>query len=672
MPSPINKRLPELTKDELTIVLKNATYRGFNVNSLANEVAKNGVDKLAYNVLKGQVYIQSDDGKIKHRVKLNNINGKDHDWSLTRFFKMHVCNCCFDQDKYDARIDLLATELHNKIQKAEEKKQASPSLLSKKDFALMKTILKKQTDSTMVQIYEKGSDTPKILWANFNANSQAIQIRGVNNEIIEFHLGASVTCTVDGQPTDLDKIPADRSDWLMCTLKATIELSSNYAFKNKKIEIHVLKRGVEKSPADHLNKLSDALKAAVKTKQHPRLTVVLLKDNLSKGDGLDNGGISRDYLNSLCASLIENSCISFKSQKVSKLFMPVTTTKNDSVPGLTPMEQRSLNEIGRVMMFCYKSKPNTEDVKNNAYAIGQHFDDMLFEVALTLSSDELNKNFDELSMEVKAEMAKRVMEKFLKIDATNSESIKDKLALFELFLWKNNPLTQYNLAAAPEFAGEDFIDEDDGYSLDINKANEDPKAFVDAVCQGLLNEKCGDTTVAELIAPIFAIAQGLKSGCSSGEDWDAVRKVSSRDLNNKIQGSLDRNTIAASFQVITKFNDSEGFEKNIPWAEIEELNKKTQWLMNWIQNPKTDDEDIRKFLVYTTGSNSLPAGQKISICRQGKPYNPVPPAVTCKPALMMSSEPCGDEVVNDKTEAAFLEMLREQILNDTFFEINQD
>lgn len=715
MSAPINKKLPELTLDELKIVLKKSTYRGYNVNSLANSLAKNGVDKLAYDKLKNQVYILNDNGKITNKVKLDKIEGGKHSWSLTRFFKMHVCSCCFDQNAYDTRMDTLARELYNRLLntqvsdtdsesevqvqssetseqqsvQSEVQDQADGSVLTKKDFALMKTILEKQTRETDVDIYEKGNDFPKAsLTVSFDKGSQSIAIKDytVNSKTLEFKLGTPVTCFVDGQQTDLDKIPADRAEWLMGAFKAAIELSSNYESKNKKIEINVLKRGVEKNPADHLNKLSDALKEASKTKKHPRLNVVLLKENLTKGDGLDNGGISRDYLNSLFASLVEDSSVLFKAQKPSKLFMPVATQQGVAsddastlFPGLTPMEKRSLNEMGRVMMFCYNSKPNTADIKNNAYAIGQHFDDLLFEVALTLSADEAKANFEELSVNTKTDMAKRIFEKFLMSDPKNirdkvedtKKHIAEKVALFDLFNWNGGAFDGYDLNAAGQFAP-DFINEDDGYSIDMDLVNAKPQTFVNAVREKLLAETFGTSTVSELVAPIHAIAQGLKAACNSDYEWLLITGVTARDFNNKIQGSLNRNAIADSFQVITKFNDNDGYEKNIPISEINEMNKKTQWMKDWIQNPKTKDEDIRKFLVYTTGSNSLPNDQEITIQRQAKPYNPVPQAVTCKPALIMAPQSCGHEEVNDMDQDAFLKMLREQILNDTSFEINQD
>lgn len=708
MSAPINKKLPELTLDELTTVLKKATYRGYNVNKLAETIEKNGVDKLAYNAFTNQFGVLNADGKLKNKIKLSKIHSAEGDvklsWSLTRFFKMHVFSCCFNHEAYDKRIETLAKELHTKIQESEAKEKAEANILNSKDFALMKTILKSQSKEIELDLFDKGSDVPKAtLCVQFNKitefnKTESIEIwsLGNRNKSLVFQLGAVLTCLVDNQPTDLDKIPANKSDWLMGSFKAAIELSSKYALKNKKIEISVLKRGVEQNPSDHLSKLSDALREAVKTEDHPLLEVVLLKDDLTIGKGLDNGGISRDYLNSLFTSLTENSHVNFKSQKPSKLFMPVATQKGVSsdnpatlFPGLTDMEKRSLNEVGRVMMFCYNSLPNTVDFKNYSYGIGQHFDELLFEIALTLQADEVNTNFEDLSVNVKANMAKIIFEKFLRADKTNEDAaIKDKLELFKLFNWKQgNLLTNMNLNAAAEFA-RDFIDEDDGFSLDINAVIVDPQKFVNTVRENLLNEKLGTTTVSELIAPIHAIAQGLRSAQSSDFEWMRLMRVKARDLNDKIQGSLDRKVIAEAFEVKTQvLKDQHMVNKS--HQEIKELNKKTKWLKDWIESKETKDEAIRKFLVYATGSNSLPKDQKIFIDEQSPQldakkniirnvdgtvfYNPTPVANTCSHTILMSPVGCGQsDGINDKSEAAFKKMLYETILSVQSFEINQD
>lgn len=720
MSAPINKKLPELTRDELTVVLKNAAYRGFNVNTLADAVAKNGVDKLSYNINTNQFGIKNEvTGKLNNKIKLNKINGVEHSFSLTRFFKMKVFSCCFDKEAYNLRIETIATELHRQIQDAEQKEAAAAKLLPKADVILMKTILENRPSAKEFCLFDKGDDAPKAnLSVQYKADSQSLVIRNVDNpsESLQFPVDATGTCLVDGEQKNLDEIPADRADWLMGAFKATVELSSNYKFENKKVEISAVKRGVEKNPAAHLTKLSDALKKAVETKTHPRLNVALLRiakdsdiltpddvtrgDGLTRGKGLDNGGISRDYLNSLFTSLIEDSIVLFKAQTPSKLVMPVaiqegvsSNNPNDLFPGLTPSEQGVLSEMGRVMMFCYNSKPNTIDIKNNAYAIGQHFDDLLFEVALTLNAAAVDRNFADVDVYVKVEMAKRIFEKFLRSDPKNDvstpsairalqEKIRNKLALFDLFQWNGGPLNGYDLSALAEFAGEDFLDEDDGFSLDMGKINTDPEQFVNAVRKGLLNAKLGTTTVAELIAPIHAIAQGMKSICASNgqglgvnEVWNnTLRLAGIRNINNKIQGSLDRNAIVASFDVKTQVLGDDGFPVNIPNSEIQELNKKVEWLKNWITNLSTEDAAIRKFLVYTTGSNSLPNGQRITIDRQAQePYEPIPSGITCSCTLLVSPKPSGfKEGLNDWTEAAFIKMLYEQILNDKSFDINID
>ena len=680
-----------LTVDEVTHLLKNAAYLGYNVNKLACEVAKKGIEKLAYDAISNQVYIH-DGGRRIHKVELNKIYGKDHSWSLIRFFKMYVF--CFDRAKYDDRMNLLATGLYNKIQNAEKEAQRS---LSMKDFSLMQTVLEKQGDEAMVSLYENEADDPQeILWMELNKNSQAIEIKDAldSSKQLILQMNKSVTCLMDRKAIDLDKIPQDRSNWLTACLKKTIELSSQYEFDKTQVKIKVIKRWIEKNPEAHLSLLSNILKKAVTVEPHPRLDVILLKDNLEKGDGLDNGGLSRDYMNTLFASFIENSNSLFKTGKPLQLFMPVTKLKGflsedlaTLFPGLTSSDHRSLNEMGSLMMFCYNSIPNTDDIKNNSYAIGQHFDDLLFELALTLNAKEVNTSFRQLGLDVRVRLARCIAQKFLEASKADSTWIENKLALFDLYLWHGPSLDGYNLEAANQFAS-GFIDQKDGFSLDMLAVNKNPQGFVNVVCENLLNDKFGEVSIAELIAPIHAVAQGLKSMCKSDQDWDnTITNVSARDFNTKIQGNLDRNTIIAALKVETKMHKDDYLVER-PFEEIQELHKKRGWIVNWIRNPNTQDEYIRRFLIYTTGLNSLqknetifirgevatlhPDTKKIIYNDDGSLYySPIPRGDMCNKTLYISAKPSGNEVVNDWTEVEFLKVFNGNF-NTGKFEINKD
>ena len=196
-----------------------------------------------------------------------------------------------------------------------------------------------------------------------------------------------------------------------------------------------------------------------------------------------------------------------------------------------------------------------------------------------------------------------------------------------------------------------FVDEDDELDLQKIKSQwDDAKKMV-----------YGCLKLEEVVIAAFYIAQGMKSvihKTQKDSKWNTFAKKDFLTVSGKIQGSLDTTLIASSI-------DSSCNSLNAL------IRKKGDWLRNWIKDPNTTVHEIRNFLLFATGSTSLPHGQKIRLAKQYNKYLPVPKAHTCSYVLEIAPTACGalGPEFNDGKEEGFLRALQIAIANPTGYQM---
>ena len=202
-----------------------------------------------------------------------------------------------------------------------------------------------------------------------------------------------------------------------------------------------------------------------------------------------------------------------------------------------------------------------------------------------------------------------------------------------------------------DFIEAGFVDDDDELDLDAIKSE---WAEAKKMIYGCLK-------LDEVVRAAFYIAQGMRSVIHKTQKdtkWNQLAQNSFVTVSGKIQGSLDTKLIA----------DSIDSSCNSLTAMIR---KKGDWLRNWIRDPNTTVQEIRNFLLFATGSTSLPHGQKIRLAKQYNKPLPVPKAHTCSYVLEFAPNACnalGPEY-NDGNEEGFRKALQIAIANPTGYQM---
>lgn len=695
-----NTVLEDLSVSDWKKILKKEAFRGNHVAEVANAFKGKDLSALILDSAKARIYISemtATGTKESKKLSLTKVKKCKGSWSFARlayWIRKNCCCCCSKKEEFNANIENLAKAIHTKLQ-AELQKKRFPG---NEEIVMTRNVLKKGAIN-----FQVGEENPVFFQADYVEATNDIQIRNLlDNHSTYFKVNeAGQLVSIDDVPfTNVVSLADPLRDQFMACVKEALNQSATYGLsENKKfIAIKTPKRAAEFSPEAHLGKLSLQIKSAVEHKNHPRLKVTLLKQDLTESPGDDNGGVARDYLHSLIKGLCEDARGFFTRIKFSSLYLPKISTvakPEEFFPAANLIEANIFYDLGRAMMFCHRSKLNTEDVKNNNYVTGEHFDRFLFDLVLELRSQFVIKEFSDLSEGAKVNLAKIIFKCFYLRENAGTKHLDEKLAklmpLFHIFNWQEgDALDPFMIpeAAAGDFFG-DFVN--DTYdSVDQDAVNADPQGFVNTLKLSLLNYQWNGTSVCQLIAPAHAIAQGMFSVCQPQSDqasmsnhWDTnISGSSAQAFSDKIQGKLDRQGIINAFTIKTKILGEDGLEADLPGSQMNEIARKTEWLKNWIQKSETSDKAVRRFLTCMTGTNALPQGERLHIIAAPLPdmvdgaplYNPIPAAETCKFALILSPVSCPASVgsEHDSTESAFHAILDKYIGNVDSFDFTKD
>jgi len=433
------------------------------------------------------------------------------------------------------------------------------------------------------------------------------------------------------------------------------------------IDISMRKRGIKDIADHHLTQLVKNLETALKYYEDPKMEVVFLKNDGTREIGTDRGGLSRDFLDELSRGITEFPNLRFHQIEENGLKIPLTIAEASSEnrsPSLNSQEKDLYQNLGKLMMYCYHSKSKAHF--DLTYLLGRHFDDAIFKAALSLNSDEIDTPFEKLPIETKFNMC----EDLLKMRSGSANYINLLNATRKLWMAKDK-----KLMGAVEFVDQmGFLPEDldlknDLDEFDIVKIKAHRMTILNSLCDQLFTAGGEHGVLGRELAPIHALAQGLKafsqptipsSAASSAAQintrWNAqFLNMDVVEFSSKVQGTLDRETIVKQMVVCAELMTD---------REKREITKKMKWLQEWIKDEASEME-LQNLLRFLTGSSSLPAGKQIKIIKQveEEKYNPIPHVHTCSLTIEICPIPIGNEY-NDRDKENFIRCLKEFPLKD--------
>lgn len=451
------------------------------------------------------------------------------------------------------------------------------------------------------------------------------------------------------QPEGSTIVPDEFLNRLQVCFKQALQLSStytNYDYQHQpdipSIQVQLVRRGLKDIPEFHLQSISNSLLIGMLQVKDPKIKVSFLNDDMTFAEGTDAGGLSRDYMDDLFDGITKSNQLSFKTLKSSSLALPQTKNpykEGESLPVLNVEEQEVYTNIGKLVMYCYHSE-KVPGHWENTYFLGRHFDDALFKAALSLTAKEIDTPFEKLSLETKLKIGKALLESQIEtgIDLKFHHQHLSWLSRYDSL----NDTELMEASQAVVYAGyapDELTEKGEGLVPDIEKIKQDKDSFKKYLIDLVFTPDYNYGQLGSQIAPIHAIAQGMKSFCHPDSDvlndnnhWDVkIKNEKYVDFSTKVQGYIDRKEIAS--QIVMDRSRIGGFQA------VSEIRKKVDWLKEWLIDEKkgASDEEVRLLLKFITGCSSFPRGKQITVISQvAKPYIPIPLAHTCSFEIELS------------------------------------
>ena len=481
--------------------------------------------------------------------------------------------------------------------------------------------------------------------------------------------GEIVIVKIDREIQDSTKIPEKFLPLLQACFAKSLEISTSFLILNhddgnRYLLAMMIRRGLKKIPDFHLTELSKTLKIFMdNTKiEDPKIKVVFLNDDLSLDQGVDEGGLTRDYFDDLMEGFIQSEPLLFQKVLPSSLVMPRLKSSDF-------FKEYKYKQLGRLIMYCYHSQPIAGSHWNKAYTLGFHFDYALFKAVLCLTAKEIDTSFEALSDETNLKMGKALLD--ARIDAGD-----DMQSFVKLFNWishfrnincSDGPLQKSELEepATHLMHGcqlpKEWTVNNEGEEPDMDKIYANRALFLFYLEDLFFNSKGLHGEIGRQIRAIHAIADGMKSFLKikftffADEYWnETLSKTDYLDFSDKVQGCVDRKEIASKIEL----DGSVVLAGNGAIA----IQEKVDWLKEWIVEEATSN-DLRNLLKFLTGSTSMPKDAKITVISQVGTFYPVPIAHTC--GLHMEISPVKSNYgkdYNDHDKANFIKSLKDLAL----------
>lgn len=449
---------------------------------------------------------------------------------------------------------------------------------------------------------------------------------------------------------------------VLSMVKKIFELTSSYG---EHTYIHSLRiclslHALMIDPEYHLDQFSLAITQLFLKYDEPSILVILLQDDLTAGPATDLGGPSRDYVAKLAEGLVKKSDLLNRSP----IWEKASRGPRGKMPLLSPLSSaqiKALHQFGQLMMFCLHSASDAYQaevkLKNRDLVLGRCLHDAVFKAILSLTAQEIDTPYSELSLKTKANMCKALME-------GHKVSTGPSIELSEFLL--QDSLNESQIRRAVEIAGHAECLDDELAQEGVYLNPEKRQAVLNCMGAALLELNTSEIgQMGNLLPSIHALAGGMKSICclkgnvkGNESTWDQHFHGNIEDyydISQKVQGVRDRKLIADN---IILYDGLWGTERI-------EIQKKVDWLKEWLLNEATS-EQVDLFIMYVTGSSSLPSGQVIHVGRQvADKLTPLPKVQTCSFEMQFATEPCGwldtkgVEIYNDRTKEGFIKTLVE-------------
>jgi hypothetical protein len=476
----------------------------------------------------------------------------------------------------------------------------------------------------------------------------------------------------------------DQQRLLQAAFRTVLASSSSYT-GGPTIYIQTVTRGPKEIPEFHLQSLVEQIRANPQS----RLRVTFKRDDLQLLSAIDATGLSRSYLEGLFSGIVGLSS---------------TTEWRSRQPRPQPPFVDKGQQIGAVLMWCYLMNQS----QNVGYMIGNHLKPAALAAALSLTADEVDQGY---TPQVRVNILRMIADASSKTDPHLPIGSVAQMADMDKFFgeYRTAACTPTQQAAAQLEVLDQHLTaimglclDEDGMPLqwfldsgmtketiqvllrkDPTQRSPEEIAFLENLKgraqECLSSDKFWDDALemSELNPrAIHEIARGMKGFIQPRPDqtpttaWDAVRSDAIRGsivdgsfkFNASVQGAFNPEAIATSIQ-------GEGAVP--PW-----LAAKIQWIQEWVRDPATTKDDIKKFLKWVRGSSSAPApGQEIKISELvqhgAQEYSAPFFTHTCFSSFQIARSPYGDSHIpaNEtarqyETKEGFLRILKEDINRD--------
>ena len=371
--------------------------------------------------------------------------------------------------------------------------------------------------------------------------------------------------------------------------------SSTYNQSYGQIDGKVVRSGLEVIPEFHLSKITkiiDSLYGSGRPLTSINMNIVFLLNTLQTANGIDAGGLARDLVCELSEALCKK--FEFGIADESKMYYPKSTSP------LSAETKELFRNLGKFFMFLNWT---SQDVITGAI-----FDISLFKGALSLSFDEANTPFDQLKDDVKQKLLLAIYdsqtEELQKIKAhlkTYGTSDREYLELFYQANWTETDTQTARSYLEGVLLLDEEEEDDKDYFVDLQKG------FRKAI-----TEQPAFTKFLDQLEPVHAIAGGMttfadrdqfQSKDTSSFYWEVNRAIDPKIMSVKVQGSLDRNKLR-DYIIVDPL--SVGVAK-------QKLEQARGWILEWIEDKNTSDENIRKALQNLTGSSGIVQNKKFEL-----------------------------------------------------------
>lgn len=331
----------------------------------------------------------------------------------------------------------------------------------------------------------------------------------------------------------------------------------------------------------------------------PRIQFIELDGRTA--EGYDGGGVFRIFISRLMQSLISHSSEPKQLKFIeteSGLHLPAFDNTRD-----LNSQIKGFQILGTIFELCYQ----TANIRQNV-TTGICFDRKLFESIVSLSYEELVAlNPKELNPDIRLKL----------LSINSSDNLKEIFKLLQI-IPQNLKVEQFETLKSFALATIDFEEEEVPESLlknapSLEEINE-LKLWIHAYLRySFLNEEHDlNTGFATAI-----IAKQMQQLIGNLEEWEDLQTLGALDLDNRIQGVLNKETFLASIEWKIE-------NRNLEFEKIEETKK---FVTTWVNNSSL--KEVESLITFITGSQSLNPTKKLGFQLYNTSNERLPTTHTC-------------------------------------------